>query len=344
MPIKPLSFKGDRKSKKRKHPSGGSTSNSLTTANPSHTDPTNQSTEDDTWTSPSSTTDVSGPVLIVFPTSSSTSTSSSETSQTFHSLASDPLGAVHPSPLHNLIDNTPHTAEPDSTSQVWICTKIVGTKDEISLKAAHGAYLASDTYGLLSAKREARGVEEGWVLEEIPPGEIRDTNGSSTPIKRDNDGGIPTTDPNSISTADVDRRFRLRASAVEQADVETDTTKTDTAKTTTNSTSNSSAPRTRYLSLVLSPMGTPTLRADDSAKSKDTQLIIRMQSRFKPSHQRQQSVRANEKISRQELERAVGRRLEEDEVRRLKRARKEGTYHEEILDVRVKGKHDKFAS
>jgi len=30
-------------------------------------------------------------------------------------------------------------------------------------------------------------------------------------------------------------------------------------------------------------------------------------------------------------------------VKRLKQARREGNYHEEILNVRVKGKHDKFA-
>jgi len=40
----------------------------------------------------------------------------------------------------------------------------------------------------------------------------------------------------------------------------------------------------------------------------------------------------------------VGRKLEDDEVRRLKRAKRQGTYYEEVLDVRVKGKHDKFAS
>lgn len=39
----------------------------------------------------------------------------------------------------------------------------------------------------------------------------------------------------------------------------------------------------------------------------------------------------------------MGRRLEEDEVRRLKKARVQGDYHEAILDVRVRGKHDKYS-
>ena len=70
---------------------------------------------------------------------------------------------------------------------------------------------------------------------------------------------------------------------------------------------------------------------------------IRMQARFKPRLKRDKAERAREKISRKELEGVVGRRLEEGEVRMLKRARREGNYHEVMLDVKVKGKHDKFA-
>jgi protein FRG1 len=69
-----------------------------------------------------------------------------------------------------------------------------------------------------------------------------------------------------------------------------------------------------------------------------------MQARFKPRLRATKESKAREKISRRELEAAVGRRLEDDEVKRLKRAKREGNYHEEVLDVRVRGKHDKFAS
>ena len=54
-------------------------------------------------------------------------------------------------------------------------------------------------------------------------------------------------------------------------------------------------------------------------------------------------LKAKEKISRKELEEVVGRRLEDEEVNRLKKARVQGNYHEAILDVRVKGKHDKYS-
>jgi protein FRG1 len=69
-----------------------------------------------------------------------------------------------------------------------------------------------------------------------------------------------------------------------------------------------------------------------------------MQARFKPRHRANKEQKAKSKISRKELEEAVGRRLDDEEVKRLKKARKDGNYHEAILDVRVKGKHDKFAS
>lgn len=86
------------------------------------------------------------------------------------------------------------------------------------------------------------------------------------------------------------------------------------------------------------------MRGDAEDISFDTTFRIRMQARFKPKLKASKETKAREKISRKELEAAVGRRLDEDEVKRLKKARREGDYHEAVLDVRVKGKHDKFAS
>jgi protein FRG1 len=87
----------------------------------------------------------------------------------------------------------------------------------------------------------------------------------------------------------------------------------------------------------------PEVRADAEAITFATTVRVRMQARFKPKLQASRESKAREKISRKELEDAVGRRLEEDEVKRLKRARRDGSYHEALLDVKVKGKHDKFA-
>lgn len=68
-----------------------------------------------------------------------------------------------------------------------------------------------------------------------------------------------------------------------------------------------------------------------------------MQARFKPRLKANREEKAREKISRKQLEEAAGRRLEDEEVKRLKKARREGSYHEALLDLKVKGKHDKFA-
>ncbi|KAI9817170.1 MAG: hypothetical protein M1827_001282 [Pycnora praestabilis] len=89
---------------------------------------------------------------------------------------------------------------------------------------------------------------------------------------------------------------------------------------------------------------TTSIRGDGESVGFNTTFRIRMQARFKPRLKASKAEKAREKISRKELEEVVGRRLEDGEVKMLKRARREGTYHEAILDVRVKGKHDKFAS
>jgi protein FRG1 len=68
-----------------------------------------------------------------------------------------------------------------------------------------------------------------------------------------------------------------------------------------------------------------------------------MQARFKPKLKKGKEEKAREKISKKELEDAVGRRLEDEEVRRLKKARREGDYHEALLDIKVKNKHDKYS-
>ncbi|KAJ5278826.1 hypothetical protein N7478_004198 [Penicillium angulare] len=85
------------------------------------------------------------------------------------------------------------------------------------------------------------------------------------------------------------------------------------------------------------------IRGDAETISFETGVRIRMQARFKPRLRASKESKAYEKISKKELEELVGRNLEDDEVKRLRRARREGNFHEEMLDVKVKGKHDKWA-
>ncbi|KAJ5893407.1 hypothetical protein N7495_005098 [Penicillium taxi] len=86
------------------------------------------------------------------------------------------------------------------------------------------------------------------------------------------------------------------------------------------------------------------IRGDASTVSFDTTVRIRMQARFKPKLRASKESKAYEKISRKELEEIVGRSLSEEDVKKLRRARREGDFHEVMLDVKVKGKHDKYAS
>lgn len=91
------------------------------------------------------------------------------------------------------------------------------------------------------------------------------------------------------------------------------------------------------------PSAVPEIRGDAENITFNTTLRIRMQARFKPKLKASKEEKAKENISRKELEEAVGRKLEEDEVKRLKRARREGEYHEALLLVKVKNKHDKYS-
>jgi len=100
--------------------------------------------------------------------------------------------------------------------------------------------------------------------------------------------------------------------------------------------------RSTYLS-VDADKEPPEVRGDAEEAGETTQIRVRMQARFKPKHKVEKAEKVRAKISRKELEEEVGRRLDDDEVRRLKKARRDGDYHEAMLDVKVKGKHDKFA-
>ncbi|KAF2737152.1 actin-crosslinking protein [Polyplosphaeria fusca] len=88
----------------------------------------------------------------------------------------------------------------------------------------------------------------------------------------------------------------------------------------------------------------PEIRGDADTISFSTTFRIRMQARFKPKLKAAKEEKVLAKISRKELEEKIGRRLKDDEVRTLKRARREGNFHEVALDMKVKDSHDKFAS
>lgn len=85
------------------------------------------------------------------------------------------------------------------------------------------------------------------------------------------------------------------------------------------------------------------IRGDASSISFETTVRVRMQARFKPRIRASKESKAYEKISRKELEGIVGRGLSEEEVKKLRRARRDGDFHEVMLDIKIKGKHDKYS-
>ncbi|KAH7391089.1 FRG1-like family-domain-containing protein [Phaeosphaeria sp. MPI-PUGE-AT-0046c] len=102
--------------------------------------------------------------------------------------------------------------------------------------------------------------------------------------------------------------------------------------------------RDMYLSIDESSTSGPEIRGDVETITFNTTFRIRMQAQFKPRLRASKEDKAKEKISRKELEELIGRRLNDDEVRRLKKSRREGNFHETALDMKVKSSHDKYAS
>jgi protein FRG1 len=124
--VKPLSFKGDKKVKKRKRTRNedadgdGPATKDLKAGASQHQD----DDDDESWVSADSMSDVSGPVIFVLPTKPPTC------------LACDANGKVFVSPLENMVDDSPATAEPHDVRQVWIANRIAGT-DTFSFKGHH---------------------------------------------------------------------------------------------------------------------------------------------------------------------------------------------------------------
>lgn len=129
------------------------------------------------------------------------------------------------------------------------------------------------------------------------------------------------------------------------------------------------APRPQSRPHTDTDSGTDTAeQADDDASDGAVTLFVRMQARFKQQQQAAltpgappstpavpssnsssttpagATTLATDRIGRRTLQEMAGRRLEDSEVRMLRRAHRDGEFHEALLDVRVRGRHDKFAA
>ena len=159
--VKPLSFKGDtKKVKKRKHHDdhegnnldigskfGDNTQSSsimqITKARTSSRQELDAAEHDDQiWVSADAPSDINGPVLIVLPSVSSADPTGDDSITTrIICLACDANGSVFASPIENMIEGDPSTAEPHDVRQVWVATRVPGNEG-FSFKGHHGRSVA----------------------------------------------------------------------------------------------------------------------------------------------------------------------------------------------------------
>ena len=118
--VKPLAFKGEKKSRKRK-------ANELEpTLAPKASVAENSVQDDDSWVAAESATDINGPIVLVLPSSTIS-----------NCIACDTSGTVSISELENVAEGDIASVEPHDVRQVWIATKIAGT-ESFSFKGYHG--------------------------------------------------------------------------------------------------------------------------------------------------------------------------------------------------------------
>lgn len=126
MMVKPLSFKGEKKSKKRKAPTAD---DGLREREPQKalvvTDPVSTSNDDDSWVTAEAATDITGPIVFVLP------------SDPPSCIACDATGKVFTSEIENIVEGDLATAEPHDVRQVWVANRVAGT-DNTSFKGHHG--------------------------------------------------------------------------------------------------------------------------------------------------------------------------------------------------------------
>ena len=124
--VKPLTFKGDKKVKKRKVPDGDGDQAAYSTSFAAQ-DPIIGTHDDDSWVTAEAATDIAGPVLFVLPSTTPTC------------IACDANGEVFASKLENMVEENSTTAEPHDVRQVWTANRVTGT-EEISFKGHHGRW------------------------------------------------------------------------------------------------------------------------------------------------------------------------------------------------------------
>jgi protein FRG1 len=126
--VKPLSFKGDKKQKKRKRADNDERDLGLDTSAETQLAAPKAAVDDeadDSWVSAETLADVVGPIIFVLP------------SEPPSALACDANGKVFTLGVENIIDGNPASAEPHDVRQVWVANRVAGTEN-FRFKGHHG--------------------------------------------------------------------------------------------------------------------------------------------------------------------------------------------------------------
>jgi protein FRG1 len=328
--VKPLTFKGDKKPSKKRKRTDPTTADAADAADPSSstalttTSAADAAPADDAWVTADAPSDLAGPLLLVLPTTPPTA------------LAADAAGAVFALPIENILDGDAATAEPHDVRMVWVARRatLAAPSAPAPASSASPAALAA---GAAAATDGATVVVVGTGAAGAASDELALRAHHGRFLAVDAAGALSC----SREAVGVEETFRVVAAGAGAGGMALMTARElfvgidevegkgkrrggggggDEAATTT-----------------------ARVRGDLDAVEFRSTLRVRMQARFKPRLRGAREERERAKVSWKELEAMVGRRLGEDEVRTLKRARRRGNFHEVLLDVKVKGKHDKFA-
>ncbi|ORY58685.1 hypothetical protein BCR35DRAFT_295832 [Leucosporidium creatinivorum] len=85
-------------------------------------------------------------------------------------LAASAAAGLEQEELEAIVEAEAGSEGPSDVNHVWVCTRIPDTMNTVTFRSGSGKFLAVDELGVVSAEREARGVQEEFTLEEAKEG------------------------------------------------------------------------------------------------------------------------------------------------------------------------------
>lgn len=268
---KRLTFKGEKKSKKRKAREGDE-------------EQREEDIDPGTWVQPETPEQILGPTFIMHDSSTPTCIAFDSTRNRINIQALSSASSSESSKPLSLV--------PTEVHQVWVATRVAGSLT-VNLRTPEGKFLSCDALGLVSADREARGPQEEFTPEILP--------------ETDEQGNHMVAFKNVYE---------------------------------------------KYIGVDEVAGGQTTLRGDSDTVGFNERFWVRVQYEYKRKAgeedrkktgktrpQEIDEVGANHKFQAWGAGRSV---VSEDDRKALKKARKEGTLTEALLDRRMKLKSDRF--